>query len=207
MQGLTKRQREIVDFIETYVSEHRHSPSYRDIQIHFGFASLGSVYNHIQVLKKKGFIDGDSKRARSLILKTDRAPSTALVPFIGKLREGLGIEMFAQTMMLPLPPQMIPAESECYLLQIEGNALIEESMQEGDFLLVHPRVHFEEGETVIALVNKHTTVVKRIYSDPPYLRFESINSHLQPLRIREEHVQIQGSVLSLLRHYNTNDGK
>ena len=202
MQGLTKRQREIVDFIEAYVNDHRHSPSYRDIQKHFGFSSLGSVYNHIQILKKKGIINKETTQARSLSLSSNNKSTAKVeVPFIGKLRAGLPIETFPQVLMIPIPPQMIPTEGEHYLLQIEGDALMEELMLEGDFLLVQPRSHFEEGEMVIVLVDGHTTFVKRVYSDTSYLRFESQNSQVQPLILRKDHVQIQGAVVCLLRHY------
>ncbi|MFZ0566122.1 MAG: transcriptional repressor LexA [Chlamydiales bacterium] len=201
MQGLTRRQREILDFIETYVNERRHSPSYREIQKHFSFSSLGSVYNHIQALKKKGALECNNKASRSLFLKSHAAPPASAIPLVGKLCDKSGIETFAESVMIPLPPQMVPEEGECYLLQIEGNTLKEELMLEGDFLLVQPRPSFEEGETVIALVGGHTTIVKRVYHENDHLRFESINPLVQPLILRKEHVQIQGAIISLFRHY------
>ena len=104
MQGLTKRQREIIDFIEAYVIEQGHSPSYRNIQKYFGFSSLGSVYNHIQTLKKKGVIREETKRARSLTLQTEgKKKAQVEVPFIGKLSGGMPIETFPQVGTMSLP--------------------------------------------------------------------------------------------------------
>ncbi len=199
MTGLTKRQREIVDFIETYVAQKRCSPSYRDIQDFFGFSSLGSVYNHIQTLKRKGILSEFSKGARSLALLCD--VSTPRLPLIGKLKGGFPIETFAQPLMIPFPSA--PNE-ECYLLSVEGDNLLEECLQPNDLVLVVPRTKFEEGEMVIALIEKQTTLVKRAFSDSPYIRFESTNPQVHPLVLREDHIQIQGVILTVLRNLSAN---
>ncbi len=196
MQGLTKKQREIVDFIESYATEKRCSPSYREIQDFFGFASLGSVYNHIQTLKRKGVVADSSKGARSLKLQT--SPSLETVPLIGKLRGGAAVETFAQMVPMPFPS---PPSEECFLLSIADESLLEECIQPEDLILVAPRRKFEEGELVIALVDSQITLVKRAYSDPPYIRFESVSPHVQPLIVREDHVIVQGIILTLLRSY------
>ncbi|MCH9626973.1 MAG: LexA repressor [Chlamydiales bacterium] len=196
MQGLTKKQREIVDFIESYATEKRCSPSYREIQDFFGFASLGSVYNHIQTLKRKGVVSEFSKGARSLKLQTD--PSLETVPLIGKLRGGSAIETFAQIVSVHFPS---PPSEECYLLTVADESLLEECLQPDDLVLVAPRRKFEEGELVIALIDEQITLVKRAYSEPPYIRFESVSPHVQPLMVREDHVSIQGTILTLLRNY------
>lgn len=198
MSGLTKRQREIVDFIESYLCDHRYSPTYREIQDFFGFSSLGTVYNHIQTLKRKGALVELAKGARSLTLPAKQKGTT--VPLIGKLKGGFPIETFSQILSVSLPS--LPDE-ECYLLTIEGENLIEECLQPNDLVLVNPRSQFENGEMVIALVQHQTTVVKRAFSDPPYIRFESTSPHVHPLILREDHVQIQGVILMNFRVYTS----
>src|SRR5262245_57317314 len=136
MQGLTKRQREIIDFIETYLAEKRHSPSYRDIQHHFGFSSLGSVYNHIQSLKKKRVLPENTHHGRSLFLLSDPKKEGVEIPLIGKLKGGMPIETYPQVSMVTLPSMMIPSSHNSYLLQIVGAELEEEWIREGDLLLV-----------------------------------------------------------------------
>lgn len=196
MAGLTKRQREIVDFIKSYAAQKRCSPSYRDIQDYFGFSSLGSVYNHIQTLKRKGIISETPKGARSLALQME-APAARL-PLIGKLKGGFPIETFAKPLSAPFPS---PQNEECYLLVVEGDQLLEECLLQDDIVLVAPRSEFEDGEMVIALIEKQTTLVKKAFSDGPYIRFESTNPHVQPLILRADHVLIQGVILSVLRNF------
>lgn len=201
MEGLTKRQREIVDFIEAYIAEKRHNPSYRDIKHHFGFSSLGSVYNHIQSLKKKGLLPKDTRSCRSLALTVEPKINGIEIPLIGKLKGGMPIETFPQVSMVFLPPSMVPTAASCYLLRVVGSELEEESIKEGDLLLVQTKHVFQEGETVLAQVGGQTTFVKKAIRDFPYIRLESSNPQVQPLVLREDHVQIFGIIVALIRHY------
>ncbi|MCC5831857.1 MAG: repressor LexA [Chlamydiales bacterium] len=197
MTGLTKRQREIVDFIKSHIAEKSCSPSYREIQNFFGFSSLGSVYNHIQTLKRKGVLSNSFKGARTLSLQKENLVRS--LPIIGKLRGGFPIETFVQPLSAPFPSPFFA--EECYLLVVEGDSLLEECLQEGDFVLVIPRSTFQDGEMVIALIEKETTLLKRAFSDPPYIRFESTNPQVQPLIVRADHVAIQGVILTVIRNF------
>lgn len=204
MRGITKRQREILDFIDGYIANHRYSPSYREIQNHFGFSSLGSVYNHILTLKKKGILVESGPGARSLSVLKELKTTEIQIPLVGKLSGGMPIETFEHVTTLALPMSLVPSDRECYLIKVEGEGLLEESLLEGDLLLIQPKSDFEDGEMVIALVQGKTTLIKKGYSDPPYLRLESSHpQHLQPLILREDHVQIQGVVIALIRSYRS----
>src|SRR5262245_30919958 len=139
MQGLTKRQREIIDFIETYLAEKRHSPSYRDIQHHFGFSSLGSVYNHIQSLKKKKALPENTHQGRSLFLLPESKNDGIDVPLIGKLKGGMPIETYPQVSLMTLPSMMVALPYTSYLLRIIGTELEEEFIRENDLLLVQSK--------------------------------------------------------------------
>lgn len=200
MQGLTKRQREIVDFIETYITAHRYSPSYRDIQQHFGFSSLGSVYSHIQLLKKKGFLSENTQLSRSMILIAEKETEIE-IPLIGKLRGGMPLETYSQVSMIKLPSYMVPSTNSTYLLRVEGSEFAEEWIKAGDLLLILSKRDFEDHEMVLAQVDNQTTLIKRCYHDSSYVRLESENPDVQPMMLREDHVQILGVILSLIRDY------
>lgn len=202
MQGLTKRQLEIIEYISSFYSQHNYSPSYREIQEYFGFSSLGSVYNHIQSLKKKGALEEKGQSARSLKL-CQHKPEGSEIPLIGMLRGGRPIETYALVSMIPLPSQMIPTEKECYLLRIVGSELEEELLKGGDLLLVQPRSSFANSEMILAQVDRKITLVKRGFHAPPYLRLESENPDVQPVILRETHVEVLGVVISLIRDYSS----
>jgi repressor LexA len=203
MQGLTKRQREIIDFIDRYLAEKKHSPSYRDIQRHFNFSSIGSVYNHVQALKKRGILPTDTQRPRSIVLKEEDKTGRIEVPLMGMLRGGMPIETSPQVTLIPLAVHMVPDAQNCYLLRVVGNELNEEWIQAGDLLLVKSGSDFPERAKVLAQVGPQTTFVKRVITTPPYLRLESENPEVHPLILRKEHVKIIGVVLSLIRNYSS----
>ncbi len=197
MLGLTKRQTEIADFIESFQTSRGISPTYREIKQHFNFSSLGTVYSQIKRLKQKGVLQGEGARALTLVTAPSRERE---LPLVGKLAHGMPLQTSTQITHLLIPLYLIP-EGECYLIRVEGNGLFEELIMEGDILLIEPRDSFEEGELVLALVDEMTTLIKKAYSDPPYIRFESVNAQVQSIILREDHVQIQGIVSSLLRNY------
>lgn len=202
MKGLTKKQRDILDYIEDYVSANRYSPSYREIGDHFGFSSLGSVYNHLHSLKKKGVICFEPRSARSLIPeKQGNSSSFSMLPLIGTLKLGMPPSLFSQSQLLACPSFLIPKE-ECYLLRIEGEGSAEDSIQSGDLLIFSSRVP-SNGEMALSLVNKHTSLIKRVFFESPYIRFEASISDVQPILLREDHVQIQGTLIGLIRSYTT----
>lgn len=197
MLGLTQRQREIADFIESFCANHGLSPTYREIQKHFNFSSLGTVYSQIKTLKRKGVLQGKGARTLTLVQEPSREKE---LPLVGKLIGGMPLQMFSSISPLSIPLYLIPNQ-ECYLVRAEGNSLFEELIMDGDLLLIEPRADFEDGELALALIDGMTSLVKKIYKDPPYIRFESVNPEVQPLILREDHVEVQGIISSLLRNY------
>ena len=202
MQGLTKRQREIIDFIEEYLAEKKYSPSYRDIQRHFGFTSLGSVYNHVQSLKNKGLLPQDTRRSRSLTLVSENHKGgSVLVPLIGMLRGGMPIETYPHMEAVSIAENLVPTSQPCYLLRIAGRELQEEFIQEGDLLLIRSTPDFEDKAMVLVQVSLQTTFVKRAMRESPYIRLESANPQVHPMILREDHVEVLGAILALIRTY------
>lgn len=198
MQGLTKRQQEIFEFIDSYIAKNKWSPSYREIQDHFDFSSLGTVYNHIKILKKKGLISPNTQQARSLTPQTKK--NLCSLPLVGKLRAGYPIETFSKITMIPFPHQ--PTQTG-YLLVIDGDSLLEESLQHNDLILVIPKTQYRNGDMVIATINNQNTIVKRAYSEKPFIRFISTTAYVHPIILREDHIQIQGVITTLLRSYSS----
>ena len=205
MKGLTKRQREIVDYIQEFIVNNRYSPSYREIGQHFGFTSLGSVYKHVNTLKRKGAIDSQSKASRSIApTAVDTQPSlqgSIEIPFIGNIAAGTPIQTFSQTQQLVVPRTFVHAPEKTYALRAQGDSLNEEMISDGDLLLVEVRQEAHPGETVVALINGHDIIVKKYYPEGEYVRLVGCHAHHHPILLREEDVQVQGVVIALMRMY------
>lgn len=204
LKGVTKRQREIIDFIDEFTAVHRYAPSYREIGNHFGFSSLGSVHKHIATLKRKGILDSEKKASRSLTLNSILHSDTkkeAIIPLIGYISASVPIHLFPQTQEVIVPNSFVHASEKTYALRAQGNSLAEEMIVDGDLLVFEARSRAHPGETIIALINQQDTVVKKFYLEEGYVRLSGVHSHHHPMRLREEDVAIQGILTGLLRSF------
>lgn len=203
-KGLTKRQRELVDYIQDFITNNRYSPSYREIGQHFGFTSLGTVYKHISTLKKKGILFSESKVSRSLITvhePTQPQSSEITIPFIGHISAGMPIQTFPQTQQIQVPSNYVLAPDKTYALRAQGDSLAEEMIIDGDVLLVEVRYEAHPGETVVALINGHDIIIKKYYPEGDFVRLLGTHSNHHPILLRQEDIAVQAVVVSLLRHY------
>lgn len=206
MKGLTKRQSEMIHFIQEFISSNRYSPSYREIGNHFGFSSLGSVYKHINALKRKGLLQAQKQLRRSMTLtETDSKPKETVteieVPFIGHISAGNPIQTFSQSQTISVPHSFVHSPEKTYVLRAQGDTLLEELIADGDLIVVEARQEAHPGETVVALINHHDTILKRYYPEGDYVRLLSNNSNQQPIIVRQVDVFVQGVVIGLMRHF------
>lgn len=205
MKGLTKRQRDIVDFIQEFIKNNRYSPSYREICQNFGFTSLGSIYKHMQTLKRKGVLSTESKTSRSIMLA---APSKKIetfseieIPFIGHITAGKPIQTFPQQQQVTVPHSFVHSPEKTYALRAQGDSLNEEFIADGDLLVVEARQEAHQGETIIALINNHDTIIKRFYQEGAYVRLIGTFANHHPMILQQEDVLIQGIVIGLIRMF------
>lgn len=204
MKGLTKKQNEVLGFIQEFIHAHRYSPSYREIMQRFSFSSLGSVYKHVYALKRKGFLTAEKQRSRSMMLSEALAKSKnngTELPFIGYIRAGFPIETFSKAQTIAVPDFFIHVPEQTYVLKAKGDSLSEELICDGDYIVVEARQVAAQGETVIALINHHDTIIKKYYSEGQYVRLAGLHPQHQPIVLRDEDVLIQGAVVGLLRQY------
>ena len=211
MRGLTKRQREIVDFIQEYIGSHNYSPSYREIMEHFGFSSLGSVYKHINVLKRRGVLSAEKNSARSISLvepgfMPNHSERTVDLPFLGQIAAGVPIETFPQAGQIAVPADLVIKPQSSYVLQVKGDSMVEDHVLDGDLVIVEARSAATPGETVVALVNGSETTLKRYHPQGEYVRLEPANANYKPIVVKARDVVIQGVLLGMVRRYRSGFG-
>lgn len=206
MKGLTKRQRDIADFIKGFIDTHRYSPSYREIMSHFGFSCVGSVSKHIEALKRKGVLDSEKNCSRSLALKNATPPAPfrqqeVELSLIGTIRAGFPIELFPQPQSITVPEMFIHDIEITYVLRAKGDSLEEEMIVDGDLLIIEARPNALASETVIALINNHDTIIKQYHPEGTYVKLVGHNPQHHPIIIRNEDVSIQAVIIGLLRPF------
>lgn len=191
-------------FISDFINTHRYSPSYREIMQYFGYQSLGTVYRHLQVLKRKGMIESEKQCGRSLNLTKEhekQSKTEFTLPFIGHIKAGAPIETFPQARTVSVPESLVHAPDKTYVLRVMGDTLSDEMIADGDLILVEARQEANPGETVVVLIHHHDTLIKRYYPEGHYVRLMGNSPHHQPMIIRQEELVIQGVVVGLLRFY------
>ncbi len=198
---LTKRQKEILDFIRDFIDEQGYSPSMEEIAAHFGIASLNAVYKHLEALESRGHLHRDANRARSIELHQPDAAQAVTLPLFGYVAAGRPIEAIANSESLAIPEDLLPPRSECYVLRVQGDSMIEEHIADGDYVIVESRAQAASGEMVIALVDGESATLKRYYPEGPRIRLQPSNPDVTPIVVEASRVNVQGVVVGVMRKY------
>jgi repressor LexA len=207
---LTPRQKEILDFIREYRFRNGGvSPTQREIREQFHFSSYGTVQKHLRLLQEKGILKRDWNRRRGV--EPDEKALAALMPAVvpsgsielplaGAIAAGLPIESY-DTRENVLVPGMLVGRGEHYVLRVRGDSMIEDGIQDGDFIIVQKKGSALPGETVVALLRGAEATLKRFYPDGERVRLQPANSTMEPIFVAAADVVIQGIVVGLMRKY------
>ncbi len=202
--ALTKKQRQILDYVESFVDSNGYSPSYEEIADHFGYNSLATVHEHLTNLEQKGFLRKNYNKSRSLeIVRADLHAPALELPLKGEVAAGLPIEAVPDGMeeTVTVPHDMV-RRGENYVLRVRGNSMIEEQIRDGDYIIVNSRQTAENGEMVVALVNGDSATVKKFYRERDgRIRLQPANETMEPLYVHENDISIQGVVVGVLRRF------
>jgi repressor LexA len=198
---LTKRQKEILDFISEFIEHNGYSPSMEEIAEHFHFASLNAVFKHLEALENRGHLQRDSNRARSIQLLQSGIGIQNL-PLYGYVAAGKPIEAISNSDTLPIPEYFLPRPGNYYILRVKGESMIDEHIQDGDYVVVESRDTANPGEMVVALIDNENTTLKKFYSEGTQVRLQPANEALAPIVLDGTRVKIQGVVAGIMRKYH-----
>ena len=202
--ALTRRQREIYDYICEFIDQQGYSPSLEEIGAHFGLSSVATVHKHVQHLVEKGLLRKAWNRSRSVepvdaVEGGDEASIT--LPLLGSVAAGAPIEAIEVQETLTVPRELVPRSGDAFVLQVRGDSMIEEHIQDGDYVVVESRAYAREGETVVALIRGEEATLKRFRPRGKTVRLEPANARLQPIDIPADELEIRGVVRGLVRRF------
>ena len=201
MLPLTKRQREILDYLHDFIEQHGYAPSLEEVGRRFGLSSLATVHKHLTNLQEKGFIRRAWNRSRSVELVPKPAGSRVLeLPLLGYVAAGAPIEAVATSESIAVPENFI-GRRETYVLRVRGDSMIDEQIRDGDMVIVEDRKTADNGEMVIALLRGSDVTLKKFYRDNGRVRLQPANPALQPIFVDAAQVKIQGVVVGVMRKY------
>jgi repressor LexA len=200
---LTKRQKEILDYIESFIDAQGYAPSFEEIAESFGYSSLATVHEHLSNLERKGYIRKSYNESRSIeLLGRDSGTPVLELPLLGAVAAGLPIEAIHDNETLAVPPDMVSRRRDNYVLRVEGNSMIEEQIRDGDYIVVQAQENAEDGQMVVALVAGEAATVKKLYREAgDQVRLQPANPTMDPILVAASDVRIQGVVVGVIRKY------
>ena len=201
--SVTRRQREILDFIAGHLDAKGYAPSFEEIAQQFGFHSLATVHEHLTNLERKGYIRRAHNESRAIEIIPPKGQTGATeLPLLGLVAAGQPIEAISGNDTIAVPDELIPRRGRSYVLKVRGDSMIDEHIKDGDFVVVQERNQADSGQTVVALVHGDSATVKRFYREPGgWIRLQPANPSMQPLRVNERDVIVQGVVVGVIRKY------
>jgi repressor LexA len=205
--AITKRQRQMYDFISDFVQKRSYSPSFEEIGEGMGLSSLATVHKHVSNLEKKGLLTRDYNRSRSIDLlppkgklKQAMAVNTTMVlPLLGRIAAGQPIEAVSNPETISLADFV--RSKEVFVLEVRGDSMQDEAILNGDYVLVEKSKTAYNGEIVVALVDGTDATLKRFFREGENIRLQPSNATMKPIIVPAATVQIQGKVIGVLRKY------
>src|SRR5438552_1284014 len=196
---LTDRQKNVLDFIQNEQREKGITPSTREIQNHFGFASQTSVMQYLGTLERKGFLDRHARKARALITPVQKVRITD-VPIYGQIPAGMAT-LTEQTIEghISLDTRSVNASKNgrTFALRVRGDSMIDAHILDGDIVILEDRKDVQNGDIVAALIDGETTLKRYVMEHGrPYLKAEN---PLFPNLVPARELKIQGVMMSLVR--------
>lgn len=197
---LTPKQLAILTYLRDYERQHGYAPTLQEVADHFKVTKV-TVFEHICVLQRKGYIERSPHKARSLRL-TNQADfpdeRSTCVPLMGRIAAGAPVEALEDQETLDIE-EMLTARTGTFALQVTGESMIEEQIRDGDYVIVEKRNTARNGETVVALLDNGETTLKKLFREKGRIRLQPANANLQPIYV--DNVHIQGVVVGVFRKY------
>jgi repressor LexA len=201
MATLTKRQKQLVDFLKNYISEHGYAPTLSEVGEYFGLSSLATVHKHLHNLEQKGVIKRMHNHSRALEITPERRVSGAReISLLGLVAAGAPIEAVERNDTISVPDEFVRRDNT-FCLRVKGDSMIEDGIRDGDYIIVEGRDAADNGETVVALIGGEATVKKFYREQGGRIRLQPANSAMVPIVVSENDLAIRGVVVGLMRHY------
>jgi repressor LexA len=205
--AITRRQRQVYDFISEFVQKNGYSPSFEEIGEGLDLSSLATVHKHISNLEKKGLLTRDYNRSRSIDLLPPKGRlkqamsvnTTMVLPLMGRIAAGQPIEAVQSNETISLADFV--RSKEVFVLEVRGDSMQDEAILNGDYVMVEKSRTAHNGDIVVALVEGTDATLKRFYREGETIRLQPSNADMQPIIVPAASVEVQGKVIGVLRKY------
>lgn len=201
MDPLTKRQKEILEYLRSFIEENGYAPSFREIAYYFEFSSTGTVAEYVNILEEKGYISKDAMEARAIQLTPafDTGLEIFNIPLEGVIDAGRPIEAIRTRETIDIPRDMMGKKT--FALRVRGESMIDDGILDGDYVIIEQTDSAKNGDIVVALVDNENATLKRFYNEKDSIRLQPANSKMKPMRFAKKRITIQGKVRGVIRKF------
>ena len=192
-----QRAERILEYIRETIHERGYPPSVREIAEAVGLASTSAVHHHLTKLEKDGRLQKEATRSRALTIPGSHGARIVNAPIVGEIAAGQPIEAYEdRTETMALPAELAP-KHDTFVLRVRGKSMIEDHIDNGDYVVIQPQDTARDGEIVVAILEDNTATLKRFYKERDRIRLQPANSEMEPIYARD--VKIQGKVIGVIR--------
>jgi len=199
---LTKKQRELYEYITQFIQNHQMAPTIAEIREYFGLGSNFSIQKKLNILREKGYVNFDKSNAARNIRLTGLIGETAVLNILGQVTAGIPIEAIEIPEPVEVPHYLLKG-SDNFALRVRGDSMMDANIEDGDVIIVKPQKKAESGQIVVATINGEATV-KKLDLRPDGVSLQPCNrsGQYKPIHIKEEdEFALKGVVVGLLRQY------
>jgi repressor LexA len=197
MNTLTKRQKEILDFITAYLKENGYAPSFEEIKAKFGLSALSTVHEHLTALVDKGYLKRDEKRERGIYLP-NKPKQYLEVPLVGSIACGEPLEAIEETGETVKVARERSLTGHLYALKAKGDSMIGEGIFDGDIIIIKKQHAAENGDTVVGIIDDNEATLKKYFKEKKSIRLQPANPAFKPMY--RKHVEVRGIVVKIIRN-------
>lgn len=197
MNPLTKKQKEVYDYIKDFIAQNGFAPSYREIAEAFEFSSVATVASYIDYLKDKNYLEGEDYAARSLQLTPSFEDQEFEIPLLGTIAAGKPIMAIRTNETITIPRDMM--KKDVFALKVRGDSMIEDGINDGDYVVIQKTSYPSNGDIVVSLIDGENVTLKRFYKEKNRIRLQPANKKYKP--IYPTKIVVQGKVLGVIRKF------
>ncbi|MCK5084145.1 MAG: transcriptional repressor LexA [Candidatus Pacebacteria bacterium] len=196
---LTKKQKQVLDFIEKYKNKNDYAPSLEEIKKHLKLASVSTAHYHIKKLQEGGYLKKEKNQPRGIdFYEKEKMVS---IPLLGTIAAGQPIEAVEEKETIAILQSKLSHSGKFYALRVSGESMIDENINDGDLVLVKQQSVADNGQKVVALIDNCEATLKKFYKERGQIRLQPANKNFTPIIIkRNQEFSIQGIVIDIIRN-------
>lgn len=200
--SITKRQKQILDFIISFIEDNGYAPTFQEIGDYFDLSSPATVHQHIKALEDKGYLKSEYNAKRSLEVLSVKDESMSLayqIPLVGLITAGEPIEAIEEHETIAIPSNLVLQRDNTFVLQVKGDSMVGDGILSGDYVVVERSNYPKNGDIIVALLDNAYATLKRFYREQSRIRLQPANGKYKPIYVKD--LIVQGIVRGVIRNY------